>query len=101
MNNITLEEILGLKDICDDFLHRKNNLSYNILINLVRKAGFQKIGGKGSHEVWYHPSYRIDVPLSDIITLQSVKGKAKPYQVQQVVKFIRLARQKNEVSHDK
>ena len=100
MNNTTLEEIFGLNDICEDFLQRKNNLSYNMLINLVKKVGFQKIGGKGSHEVWCHPSYRIDTPLSDIITLQTVRGKAKPYQVQQVVKFIRSARNKNEVPHD-
>ena len=93
----SLEEQYGLREACDDVLRRKGNLPFGDIVALVEKAGFEKAGGKGSHDVWNHPTHRTDNPLSDIVTLQSYKGKAKPYQVRQVVRFIRTARPKNEV----
>ncbi len=93
----SLEEQYGLREACDDALQRKANLPFVDLVALVERAGFEKAGGKGSHDVWHHPTHRTDSPLSDIVTLQSHKGKAKPYQIRQVVRFIRIARPKNEV----
>ena len=96
----TLETKYNLKIACDVTLQKKDNLSFKDLVSLIEQAGFEKKGCKGSHTVWSHPTHRTDNPLSDIITLQSVKGKAKAYQVQQVVKFIRTARPKKEVKSE-
>lgn len=91
MHGQTLEELFGLHDLCEAALQRRSNFPFQELVSLVERAGFLNSGGKGSHTVWSHPTHRTEHPLSDIVTLQSDKGKAKPYQIKQVVKFIRTA----------
>jgi len=44
--------------------------------------GFKLDRVNGSHHIYLHP----DVP--ELITLQNVKGKAKPYQVRQLLKIV-------------
>lgn len=51
------------------------------------KAGAQAFGFKldrvsGSHHIFIHP----DIP--ELVNLQDVKGKAKPYQVKQLLKTV-------------
>ena len=94
MSGLTLEAQLGLSSACEDALRRRGNLPFRELTALVERAGFVQAGGKGSHFVWVHPTHCTGNPLSDIITLQSEKGKAKPYQIRQVVKFLRTAQPK-------
>jgi len=54
-----------------------NNISFNDLINLLKKLGFiERI--KGSHHIFYKDG------IEEIINFQAKGNKAKPYQVKQV-----------------
>lgn len=90
----TLEALHGLTDDCADALMRKNNFSIKELKLLAEKAGFSFPRINGSHVIGKHPTHRTLVPLKDLINLQKDSGKAKPYQVKQVVEFIQLAQPK-------
>ena len=92
----TLEAMFDLYADCERALQRRKNLPTNELIALAEKAGFRfpPKGSGGSHMVGKHPTHKTLVPLSDIINIQSDSGKAKPYQVKQVVGFIQLAQPK-------
>lgn len=59
------------------------NIRFTKLCGLLRSLGFKERKGKGSHRVY------IKSGISEIVTLQSVEGKAKPYQVRQVLKIIK------------
>jgi hypothetical protein len=52
------------------------------LCGIAERFGFRFRGGKGSHRVFVRPG------LLEILTLQNVGGKAKPYQVRQLIKII-------------
>jgi hypothetical protein len=41
-----------------------------------------KAQGSGSHHIFLHPD------LPELVNLQEVKGKAKPYQIKQLLKII-------------
>jgi predicted RNA binding protein YcfA (HicA-like mRNA interferase family) len=54
------------------------------LKQLLRKAGFQEIPGKGSHTNWLHPLYM------GKITISGKDGSdAKPYQEQDIFRGIK------------
>ncbi|MFC1695176.1 type II toxin-antitoxin system HicA family toxin [Pseudomonadota bacterium] len=56
------------------------------LIKLLEKAGFEDRGGKGSHRKFKHPS-------GLLIVISGKPGSdAKPYQIFQVQKLIKLAK---------
>ena len=59
-----------------------NNLSFSDLCKVVEKIGYELKGGKGSHRVYRHNN------IPGFINLQKVKGKAKAYQVRQVLNII-------------
>jgi predicted RNA binding protein YcfA (HicA-like mRNA interferase family) len=61
---------------------RPANLRFAELVRLVEALGFRLDRVSGSHHIFLHP----DVPVA--VNLQNVKGKAKPYQVRQVLKLI-------------
>ncbi len=48
----------------------------------LQSFGFIERAGKGSHKIFTHPSW------NGRLTMQSHKGKAKPYQIKQAVKAI-------------
>jgi hypothetical protein len=61
------------------------NVSFDDLCSLVERIGYVKRRQTGSHRIYRHPA-RPDLPL---INLQrSRSGKAKPYQVRQVLDII-------------
>lgn len=92
----TLEAIHGLKDICDEFLQKKNNLPFKRLVWLAKKAGFEMEQDGTSHMKGTHPTHVNLLKNSDLIDIQSKKGQAKPYQIGQVVEFIQLAQPKKD-----
>ena len=59
------------------------NVGFDDLIGLLRALGFKEVGGRGSHRVF------VRVGVAEILTLQQVRGQAKPYQVRQLVALIR------------
>ena len=59
------------------------NVGFADLIGLLQALGFKEVGGRGSHRVF------VRAEVAEILTLQEVRGQAKPYQVRQVVALIR------------
>lgn len=62
----------------------QNNVGYKDLCALVEHMGFVGRRQEGSHVIYRHGT-RKDLPL---VNLQEAGGKAKPYQVRQVLKLI-------------
>ncbi len=58
------------------------NVKFSDVTNCAEALGFRLDRIKGSHHIYIHP----DVP--ELINLQNVKGKAKPYQIKQFLNII-------------
>jgi len=56
-------------------LSGSKNLRFSEMITLVEAFGFRLSRVKGSHHIFAHPQ------VQELINLQSVGGKAKPYQI--------------------
>ena len=63
-------------------LSGSKNLRFNEVILLVEAFGFRASRVKGSHHIFVHPD------LSELVNLQEVVGKAKPYQVKQLMELV-------------
>jgi hypothetical protein len=59
------------------------NVSFSDLVVLLEALGFDEVGGRGSHRVFTRPD------VIEILTLQELRGQAKPYQVRQVAAVVR------------
>jgi predicted RNA binding protein YcfA (HicA-like mRNA interferase family) len=62
------------------------NAQFRDVCRLVEGFGFRLDRVSGSHHVFVHPA------VAELVNLQEVGGKAKPYQVRQ---FLRLIEQHN------
>jgi predicted RNA binding protein YcfA (HicA-like mRNA interferase family) len=62
------------------------NVPFRDMCKLVEAFGFRLSRMRGSHHIFIHP----DMP--ELVNLQEVNGKAKPYQVRQ---FLRLVEEYN------
>jgi predicted RNA binding protein YcfA (HicA-like mRNA interferase family) len=58
------------------------NVRFSDVQVVVEAFGFQLARISGSHHIYVHP----DVP--DLINLQDVNGKAKPYQIKQFLEIV-------------
>ena len=63
-------------------LSSTKNIRFSDMVTLVEAFGFRLSRIRGSHHIFIHP----DIP--EQINLQSVKGKAKPYQIRQFLKVV-------------
>ncbi len=72
-------------------LSGSKNLRFSEMITLVEAFGFRLSRVKGSHHIFVHPR------VQELINLQSVEGKAKPYQILQ---FLRLVERYNLTMED-
>lgn len=59
-----------------------NNLSFEELCSLAKKFGFIYKDSNGDHDIYKHPD-------GGMMNFQSVNGKAKPYQVRQLLEYIK------------
>ena len=59
-----------------------NNVSFDDLIKVINKYGFIWQRTRGSHNIYVNNN------IKEIINIQNVNGKAKPYQVKQFLKLI-------------
>jgi predicted RNA binding protein YcfA (HicA-like mRNA interferase family) len=59
-----------------------NNLRFGELVGLIEAFGFSLNRVSGSHHIYFHPL------VPEMVNLQNVHGKAKPYQVRQCLKLI-------------
>jgi len=58
------------------------DVRYPDACKLAEMVGFKFKGGKGSHKVYSQEG------IIEILNFQNVHGKAKPYQVRQLIKII-------------
>jgi predicted RNA binding protein YcfA (HicA-like mRNA interferase family) len=58
------------------------NLRFQDMVSLVEAFGFQLARVSGGHHIFEHPD------VLELVNLQSVKGKAKPYQVRQFLQLV-------------
>jgi len=58
------------------------NVSFSGMRRLVEAFGFELRRTSGSHHVYVHP----DVP--ELLSLQEVRGQAKPYQIRQLLRLV-------------
>jgi hypothetical protein len=75
---------------CDKLLlkarNSPGNLRFEELCSLAACFGWEKAGGRGSHCVYIKPS--LGNGAGSMMNFQSVNGKAKPYQVRQLLNAI-------------
>jgi predicted RNA binding protein YcfA (HicA-like mRNA interferase family) len=58
------------------------NLRFRDLVRLVEAFGFRLSRTSGSHHIFIHSV------VEEAVNIQDVNGKAKPYQVRQVLKLV-------------
>lgn len=63
-------------------LSAPNSLRFTEIFNLAEAFGFRLSRTNGSHHIFVHPRVR------ELVNLQEVKGKAKPYQVGQFLHLV-------------
>ena len=73
---------MGVKETLEATRAGSRNLRFRELTRLVESLGFRLVRVNGSHHIFTHPSIR------ELVNLQDVDGKAKPYQVRQVLKLV-------------
>jgi predicted RNA binding protein YcfA (HicA-like mRNA interferase family) len=59
-----------------------HNVAFRDMLSLMAKLGFELSRVAGSHHIFVHPR------LAEIVSLQEVRGEAKPYQIRQVLGLI-------------
>ena len=63
-------------------LSRPKNMRFEEMVTLVEAFGFSLSRSSGSHRIYTHPQ------VKELINLQNVGGKAKPYQIQQFLRLV-------------
>lgn len=63
-------------------LSGSRNLTYREMIALAEAFGFRLSRVSGSHHIFVHPQ------VEELVNLQEVDGKAKPYQVRQLLRLV-------------
>ena len=58
------------------------NIRFNEATTIAEAFGFRLDRISGSHHIFLHPD------LPELVNLQNVKGKAKPYQIKQLLKIV-------------
>jgi predicted RNA binding protein YcfA (HicA-like mRNA interferase family) len=58
------------------------NIRFNEIVVLAKAFGFQLDRTSGSHHIFTHPQ------VAELLNLQPVKGKAKPYQIRQLLQLV-------------
>ncbi len=62
------------------------NVAFGDMVTMVEGFGFRLVRTSGSHHIFARPD------VAELVTLQDVKGEAKPYQIRQ---FLRLVEKYN------
>jgi len=70
------------KKLFQKILSGSKNIKFQEAVGCAEMFGFQLDRISGSHHIFVHP----DIP--ELINLQNVKGKAKPYQIKQLIQII-------------
>ena len=75
---------------CDKLLEKAknspNNFSFSEICQLAECYGFVFQRQSASHVIYEHPT--LEIEQNRLLNFQNLKGKAKPYQVKQLLKAI-------------
>ena len=63
-------------------LSGSKNIRFTEVVSCAESFGFQLKDISGSHHIYTHPG------IPELLNLQNVKGKAKPYQIKQLLQLI-------------
>jgi len=66
----------------EELKKRPKNVRFEKLCTIAEAFGFRFRGGVGSHRIYVREG------VEEILNFQNVGGKAKPYQVRQLIKII-------------
>jgi len=58
------------------------NVAFDDMVRLVEAFGFRLARVRSSHHIFVHAN------VNELINLQKIKGKAKPYQIRQFLKLV-------------
>ncbi|MFH0924750.1 MAG: type II toxin-antitoxin system HicA family toxin [bacterium] len=70
------------KKLIEKLLSGSKNIRFSEATECAELFGFELTRIKGSHHIYTHAD------VSELVNLQNVKGKAKPYQVKQLLHLI-------------
>lgn len=70
------------KKLLQKALSAPNNFRFADMIKLAEAFGFRLSRSSGSHHIYVHPQ------VTELLNLQEVRGKAKPYQIGQFLKLV-------------
>ena len=70
------------RKILKKVLAGSKNVRFNEMVMLVEAFGFRLSRVSGSHHIFIHPEVR------EMVNLQEVNGKAKPYQIHQFLQVV-------------
>ena len=73
---------MGAQKTLEEARAGSHNLRFGDVTRLVEGFGFRLARVSGSHHIFAHPS------VPELVNLQAVDGKCKPYQVRQVLDLI-------------
>ena len=73
---------MSKKKLLKKILSGLKNISFTEVMNCAKAFGFHLDRVHGSHHILIHPE------LPELLNLQNVNGKAKPYQINQMLKII-------------
>jgi hypothetical protein len=66
----------------EELKNNPKNIRFKRLCKIAEVFGFTLRKGKGSHHIFTRPG------VSELLNFQNIKGKAKPYQVKQLIKIV-------------
>jgi len=70
------------QQLYEELKQKLKNLRFKRLCLIAEVFGFQFKGGKGSHWIYFKEG------IEELLNFQNVGGKAKPYQIRQLIKII-------------
>ena len=73
---------MNRKEKYEELKKNPKNVRFEVSCRAAELFGFKLRGGKGSHRIYVKEGVR------EMLNFQNVKGKAKPYQVKQLLKIV-------------
>ncbi|NUO82705.1 type II toxin-antitoxin system HicA family toxin [candidate division KSB1 bacterium] len=70
------------RKLLEKILASSKNVRFNDMVTLVESFGFRLSRVSGGHHIFVHAQVR------ELVNLQNVNGKAKPYQVRQFFQLV-------------
>ena len=70
------------RQLYEEIKRNPKNILFQRICQVAVAFGFKMRKGKGSHHIFTRPG------VEELLNFQNVSGKAKPYQVKQLIKII-------------